>query len=101
LFDHKLIDSIVSIVNETRNPQRKELKKYIDFGSSPRASISLMKAARCIAFIEGRGFVMPEDIKRVGPDVLRHRIILSYEAEADGKNIDDVVQILFDSVEVP
>jgi len=100
-IDDKLIDYIVTIVGETRNPTRKELKKYIEFGASPRASIALMKASRCIAFMRGRGFVTPDDIKEIGADVLRHRIILSYEAEADGKNADDVVKLLFDSVEVP
>jgi MoxR-like ATPase len=100
-IDEKLIDYIVTIVGETRKPTRKELKKYIEFGASPRASIALMKASRCIAFIRGRGFVTPDDIKEIGADVLRHRIILSYEAEADGKNADDVVKLLFDSVEVP
>ncbi|MBN1496089.1 MAG: MoxR family ATPase [Spirochaetes bacterium] len=100
-IDDKLIDYIVTIVGETRSPTRKELKKYIEFGASPRASIALMKASRCIAFIRGRGFVTPDDIKEIGADVLRHRIILSYEAEADGKSADDVVKMLFDSVEVP
>ncbi|OHD64686.1 MAG: ATPase [Spirochaetes bacterium RBG_13_51_14] len=100
-IDEKLIDYIVTIVGETRNPTRKELKKYIEFGASPRASIALMKASRCIAFIRGRGFVTPDDIKEIGADVLRHRIILSYEAEADGKMADDVVKMLFDSIEVP
>ncbi|MCP4138230.1 MAG: MoxR family ATPase [bacterium] len=100
-IDDKLIDYIVSIVGETRTPSRKELKKYIEFGASPRASIAMMKTAKCIAFIRGRGFVTPDDIKAVGTDVLRHRIILSYEAEADGKTADDIVAMLFDSVEVP
>ena len=100
-IDDKLIDYIVTIVGQTRRPDRKELKKYIEFGASPRASIALMKASRCIAFIRGRGFVTPDDIKEIGADVLRHRIILSYEAEADGKNAEDVVKLLFDSVEVP
>jgi MoxR-like ATPase len=100
-IDEKLIEYIVSIVNETRKPARKELKKYIDFGASPRASIALMKASKCVAFMKGRGFVTPDDIKEIGADVLRHRIILSYEAEADGKNSDDVVKFVFDSVEVP
>lgn len=99
--DEKLIDYIVTIVNMTRKPDRKELKKYIDYGASPRASISLMKASKCIAFIKGRGFVTPDDIKEIGADILRHRIILSYEAEADGKSSDDIVKMLFDSVEVP
>jgi MoxR-like ATPase len=100
-IDDKLIDYIVTIVGETRKPSRKELKKYIEFGASTRASIALMKASRCIAFIRGRGFVTPDDIKEIGADVLRHRIILSYEAEADGRTADDVVRMLFDSVEVP
>ncbi len=100
-IDEKLIDYIVSLVAETRKPSRKEVKKYIEFGASPRASIALMKASRCIAFIRGRGFVTPDDVKEIGADVLRHRIILSYEAEADGRGPDDVVRLLFDSVEVP
>ncbi|MBN1533121.1 MAG: MoxR family ATPase [Spirochaetes bacterium] len=100
-IDEKLIDYIVSLVAETRKPSRKEVKKYIEYGASPRASIALMKASRCIAFIRGRGFVNPDDVKEIGADVLRHRIILSYEAEADGKGPDDVVRLLFDSVEVP
>ena len=91
----------MTIVNETRKPSRKELKKYIEFGASPRASIAIMKASRCIAFMRGRGFVTPDDVKEIGADVLRHRIILSYEAEADGKGPDDIVKLLFDSVEVP
>ncbi len=100
-IDEKLIDYIVTIVRETRKPSKDDLKNYVDFGASPRASIALMKAARCIAFMKGRGFVTPDDIKDIGTDVLRHRIILSYEAEADGKNADDIVKMLFDSIEVP
>ncbi len=100
-IDDRVVDYIVAVVNETRKPSRKELKKYIDYGASPRASINLMKAAKCVAFMKGRGFVNPDDIKEIGADVLRHRIILSYEAEADGKTPDDVVGLLFDSVEVP
>jgi len=100
-INEKLIEYIVTIVDETRKPSSKELKKYLDFGASPRASISLMKASRCIAFIRGRGFVIPEDIKEIGADVLRHRIILTYEAEADARTQDDVVKMIFDSVEVP
>ncbi|MFA5324501.1 MAG: MoxR family ATPase, partial [Smithella sp.] len=100
-MDEKLIEYIVTLVGETRKPSRKELKKYLDFGASPRASIALMKASRCIAFIRGRGFVTPDDIKEIGADVLRHRIILTYEAEAEAKTRDDVVKMIFDSVEVP
>lgn len=100
-INEKLIGYIVSVVSETRKPSRKELRKYIEYGASPRASIALMKASRCIAFMRGRGFVTPDDIKEIGADVLRHRLILSYEAEADGKSADDIVKLLFDSVEVP
>ncbi len=100
-IDEKLIDYIVSIVNETRAPGRKELKRYIEYGASPRASIAIMKASRCVAFMKGRGFVTPDDIKEIGADVLRHRIILSYEAEADNKSPDDVIKMIYDSVEVP
>ncbi|HOO71574.1 MAG TPA: MoxR family ATPase [Spirochaetota bacterium] len=100
-IDEKLIEYIVTLVTETRQPSRRELKKYIEFGASPRASIAIMKASRCVAFMRGRGFVTPDDIKEIGADVLRHRIILTYEAEADGKGPDDVIRFLFDSVEVP
>lgn len=100
-INEKLLGYIVSVVAETRKSSRKELKKYIEYGASPRASIALMKASRCIAFMRGRGFVTPDDIKEIGADVLRHRIILSYEAEADGKSADDIVKLVFDSVEVP
>jgi len=100
-IDESLINYIVAIVGMTRKPDRKELRKYIEYGASPRASIALMKAARCVAFMKGRGFVNPDDIKEIGADVLRHRLILSYEAEADGKSADDVVKMIFDSVEVP
>ncbi len=100
-LDEKLVDYIVNITDATRNPGDERLKRYIDYGASPRASIALMKASRCVAFLRGRGFVTPDDIKEIGADVLRHRIILSYEAEADGKTPDDVVKMVFDTVEVP
>ncbi len=100
-LDEKLVDYIVNITDATRNPGDERLKRYIDYGASPRASIPLMKASRCVAFLRGRGFVTPDDIKEIGADVLRHRIILSYEAEADGKTPDDVVKMVFDTVEVP
>jgi len=100
-INDKLMDYIVSIIGQTRNPDKEELKRYIDFGASPRASIALMKASRCLAFIKGRGFVNPNDIKEIAADVLRHRLILSYEAEADGKDADAVVKMILDSVEVP
>ncbi|MCX7678894.1 MAG: MoxR family ATPase [Spirochaetes bacterium] len=100
-MSEKLVDYIINIVNATRSPQNDQLKRYIDYGASPRASIALMKAARGIAFLRGRGFTNPDDVKEIAYDVLRHRIILSYEAEADGKTADDVVRMILESVEVP
>lgn len=100
-IDEKLIEYIVNIVTETREATNAEVKHLIDFGASPRASIALMKAARCVAFMKGRGFVTPEDIKEIIVDVLRHRIILSYEAEAEDMTTDDVIKKIVDNVEVP
>jgi len=100
-IDEKLIDYIVRIVHETRNPQNADLARLVEFGASPRASICLMKASRCIAFLHGRGFVTPDDIKEIAHDVLRHRIILSYEAEASSTKEDEIVTRILDLVEVP
>jgi len=100
-IDEKLLNYIVTIVGQTRNPADPLLRSYIDYGASPRASIALMRAARIVAFLRGRGFVNPDDIKEIGVDVLRHRIIPSYEAEAEDKSPDDIVRMIFDSVEVP
>jgi MoxR-like ATPase len=99
--DDKLIDYIVRITSETRSPGNKDLAKLVEFGASPRGSISLLKAARCMAFLRGRGFVTPDDVKEVAPDILRHRIILSYEAEAASISNDDVIKRILDIVEVP
>ncbi|MBN1501679.1 MAG: MoxR family ATPase [Spirochaetes bacterium] len=99
--DDKLNEYIVNIVSETRKPANADVAQLIDFGASPRASIALMKASRAVAFMKGRGFVTPEDIKEIGADILRHRIILSYEAEAEDITTDDAVKLIFDSVEVP
>jgi MoxR-like ATPase len=82
----RMEDYIVDIVLASRNPEQyglKEMKPYIDFGASPRASIALHLAAKCHAFMEGRSYVIPEDVKAIAPDVLNHRIILNYEAEAE------------------
>ncbi|MCG8617622.1 MAG: MoxR family ATPase [Desulfobacterales bacterium] len=101
--DEKLKGYIVDLVFATRQPELygMETGRYIEFGASPRASIFLAKAARVAAFLNGRAYVTPQDIKLVGPDVLRHRILLSFEAEADEVTPDQVVTSLFDSVEVP
>ncbi|MFW6365698.1 MAG: AAA family ATPase [Spirochaetota bacterium] len=100
-IDRKLLQYIVSIVDYTRNPKSEEIGRFLEYGASPRASIALMKASRCIAFMNGRGYVTPEDIKEIGLDVLRHRIILSYEAEAEELDTDKVCRMIFDDVEVP
>jgi MoxR-like ATPase len=103
-LDEKIRDYIVDVVTATRNPTAyglKELGDLIEFGASPRASIFLNLAARAHAFLRRRGYVTPEDIKAVGPDVLRHRVILSYEAEAEEVSSEDVVRRLFEHVEVP
>ena len=103
-MDEKLKEYIVDLVQATREPEHYglgELKGYIQYGASPRATIYLNLAARAHAFLRHRGFVTPEDVKAVGLDVLRHRVILTYEAEADEYTSEKVVQRIFDAVEVP
>src|SRR5437762_957502 len=103
-IDEKIRDYIVSIVHATREPKAHglaELADFIAFGASPRASIYLNLAARAHAFMRHRGYVTPEDIKAIGIDVLRHRIILTYEAEAEEITTETVVRKLFEHVEVP
>ena len=102
--DDKVKDYIVNIVFATREPEKyglAEMKDLIAFGASPRASIYLNLAAKAHAFLRGRGYITPEDVKAIGPDVLRHRVLLTYEAEAEEVTSDDVVQKVFDTVEVP
>jgi MoxR-like ATPase len=79
----------------------KDLKSLIEYGASPRASIALALAARAHAFLRHRGYVTPEDVKAVGPDVLRHRLVLSYEAEAEEVTSEQIVKRIFEVVEVP
>jgi len=102
-IDDKVKDYIVNIVHASRKPEAYglDLTGLIAYGASPRASIYLNLAARAHAFVSGRAFVTPEDIKSVGPDVLRHRVIVTYEAEAEQVTSATVVQRLFDHVEVP
>jgi len=103
-IDSKLQDYIIDLVFATREPGKyglAELQPLIRFGASPRASIYLTTAARAMAFLRRRGFVIPEDVKELAADVLRHRIILSYEAEAEEMTTDDVVHRILASVEVP
>jgi MoxR-like ATPase len=103
-IDDKLKQYIINIVFATREPSEFGLGKladFISFGASPRASIFLNLAARAHAFLNHRGYVIPEDIKSVGMDVLRHRVILTYEAEAEELTSEDLVQQIFDTVDVP
>ena len=100
----RLEDYIVDIVMATRNPDQyglKEMKPYIDFGASPRASIALNLASKCHAFMQGRSYVMPEDIKAIAPDVLNHRIILNYEAEAEEVTTSMVTEKILRTLPVP
>ena len=100
----KILDYILNIVFSTRNPEKYKLtnlKDLINFGASPRASINLVLAAKANAFINGRGYVIPEDIRYIGKDVLRHRILLSYEAEAEEITSEEVIDQLFKEISVP
>ena len=102
--DEKVEDYVLSLVFATRVPQDyklKDLQALISYGASPRASINLIVAAKARAFVQHRGYVTPEDIHYIGADVLRHRIILTYEAEAEELTSEDIIQRLFDSIEVP
>ena len=103
-MDQKIENYIIDIVFATRSPQDynlKEIETLINFGASPRGSINLAQAAKCHAFIQRRGYVIPEDIKAVIHDVLRHRIGLTYEAEAENISSTDIIDKIVNSVEVP
>src|SRR5271170_10550 len=101
--DDKIRDYIVKIVFATRKPQdfKLDVKHFIQFGASPRATIFLTLAAKAWALLQGRDYVIPEDIKSIGPDVLRHRIILTYEAEAQAVTTDAIIKKVFNAVPVP
>ena len=97
-------DYVLNLVFATREPEKNglgDLENIIDCGASPRATINLIKAAKARAFIEKRGYITPEDIRYIGKDILRHRVILTYEAEAEELSSDDVIDRLFESIEVP
>ncbi len=96
-------DYIVDLVHATRFPDESGLNmgRLIEFGASPRATLALAKAARAHAFLNGAGFVTPDDVKAVGPDVLRHRILLTYEAEAEGMSVDDIIARVFEKLRIP
>ena len=102
--DDKIKNYVLDLVIATREPEKhglEKIKPWINYGASPRATIFMIQAAKAYAFINGRGYVTPEDIKAVGFDVLRHRVLLTYEAEAENITSEDIVKSLFEAVEVP
>lgn len=102
-MDEKIRDYIVAIINATRHPETlaPHLKLLIRCGASPRGTINLALASKALAFLNGRNYVVPQDVKDLAPDILRHRILLSYEAEAEGVTSEDVVKGLLDKLPVP
>lgn len=102
-IDEKIKDYIVDVVFATRDPKayKLDISQYIQYGASPRATIYLNIAAKAHAFVQGRGYVTPQDVKSIGMDVMRHRVIVSYEAEAEGLRSEDILKKVFDQVEVP
>ena len=102
--DDKLKNYILDLVFASRSPEKfklESLKPLIAYGGSPRATICMTQAAKAYAFLQGRGYVTPEDVKSIGADVLRHRILLTYEAEAENTTSEDIITKLFAAVEVP
>ena len=102
-IDDKVKDYIVDIVCATREPEtyKIQVKDFIQLGASPRATIALTLAAKAYAFLKGRGYVTPQDVKSIGMDVLRHRVAITYEAEAENKTSETVIQKIFDELPVP
>ncbi len=103
-MDEKIEKYILDLVFATREPGKyklNELTSLIQYGASTRASIYLNIASKAYAFIQGRGYVTPQDVKSIGPDILRHRVIVSYEAEAEEKTSDDIIKRIFEEIEVP
>ena len=102
--DEKVKNYVLDLVFATREPEKyklNDLKALIAYGASPRASIYFIRAAKALAFINGRGYVTPEDIKQVGADILRHRVIVTYEAEAEEITSENIIKQIFDQIEVP
>ena len=102
-IDDKVKDYIVDVVYATRDPERYkiDIKPLIQLGASPRATIALTLAAKAYAFLQGRGYVLPQDVKSIGMDVLRHRVTITYEAEAEDKTSENIIQKIFDELPVP
>ena len=102
--DEKVEEYILNLIFATREPESfglNDIKGLIDYGASPRATINIVLASKARAFMEHRGYITPEDVRFVGMDVLRHRVILTYEAEAEELSSEDIIQRLFDSIEIP
>lgn len=102
--DEKVKDYILDLVFATREPEEyklADLKPLIAYGASPRASIMLTVASKAHAFLKGRGYVTPDDVKQIGMDVLRHRVLVTYEAEAEETTSENIIQKIFDQIEVP
>lgn len=102
-MDDRIRDYILDIVFATRRPSQYgiDMDNYVEYGASPRASIALALASKAYAFINGRGYVVPHDVKSVGMDVLRHRVAVNYEAEAEGISSEDLIKAVFDTIETP
>jgi len=102
-IDEKVKDYIVDLVCATRDPAAYgiEVRDFIQLGASPRATIALTLAAKAYAFLQGRGYVTPQDVKSIGMDVLRHRVAITYEAEAEDKTSETIIQAIFDEMPVP
>ncbi|HEX9219878.1 MAG TPA: MoxR family ATPase [Gemmatimonadaceae bacterium] len=103
-IDERVVDYIVEIVHATRNPEQAglgELKPLIEFGASPRATLALAQGSRAHAFLRGRAFVTPDDVKAIAPDVLRHRVLRTYEAEAEEVTSDEIVARVLEAIPVP
>lgn len=102
-IDDKVKEYIVDIVFATREPKKYglDIEQFIEWGASPRATLYLTVVAKAYAFLQGRGYVTPQDVKSIGMDVLRHRVIISYEAEAEDMTSEDVIQKVFDEIQVP
>ena len=102
-MDDKIKEYIIDLVVATRDPQafKLDLAPFIQYGASPRATLYLTLAAKAHAFVSGRGYVTPQDVKSIGMDVLRHRVTITYEAEAEDKTSETIVQKIFDELPVP
>lgn len=103
-MDERIVDYIVDLVHATRHPEEigaPDLKPLIEFGASPRATIALGQASRAHAWLRGRAFVTPDDVKSIAPDVLRHRVLTSFEADAEGVASDAIVERILSVVNAP